>query len=94
MTSCDPNICILTQGWALNFQFFRSYLEFTLFNSEIIVHLHLVFIANTKVFILSNSLDIKVWQTYIFFFCLVIGLYYSNATPIPTPYPKKKGDKA
>ena len=22
--------------------------------------------------------------------CLVIGLYYSNAIPIPTPYPKQK----
>ena len=24
------------------------------------------------------------------FLCLVIGLYYSNSTPIPTPYPKQK----
>ena len=27
------------------------------------------------------------------FLCLVIGLYYSNAIPIPTPYPKQKGIK-
>ena len=24
------------------------------------------------------------------FLCLVIGLYYSNAIPIPNPYPKQK----